>query len=186
MPTTFQIADEECTQQLGKVMERHHPRLAEAGVKVGVLMAFNPEGDAVRHGGYPAFASIRVVALRDRVTKGYDAEMLIDETQWQSMSEAHRAALLDHELSHLSLVPMSAKQLAEARANNSAAPDWKLDDLGRPKLKLVKGDWNAGDGFRDVVARHGKVAIEFANIASAKAMADAAASGEAGNGDDIA
>jgi hypothetical protein len=45
------------------------------------------------------------------------------------------------------------------------------DDIGRPKLRLKKGDWNAGDGFRDVVARHGDHAAEFENIRRAYAVA---------------
>jgi hypothetical protein len=38
----------------------------------------------------------------------------------------------------------------------------------------VPGNWNAGDGFRDVIVRHRGAAIEFHNLARAKAMADAA------------
>jgi hypothetical protein len=51
----------------------------------------------------------------------------------------------------------------------------QTDDIGRPKLKLVPGDWNAGDGFRAIVREFGDDAIEFANIRSAWAFAEKAA-----------
>jgi hypothetical protein len=72
------------------------------------------------------------------------------------------------------------KQLKELRGENPAAVAWKVDDIGRPKLRSVPGNWMTGDGFTQVVARHGVNAIEYRNIAHAKASADQArAAGEA-------
>ena len=172
--TTYQLADIDTLDLVRRVMQRSHGPLFEAAVQVGVLMASNPDGPAVKHGGYAAFATIKIVGLKDRVTKQYDAEMLIDESEWNQFREGHRTALIDHELSHLTLVKLSPKELRAARSEDSNAPWWKLDDLGRPKLKTVPGDWNAGDGFKEVVQRHGDFAIEYLNLQSAKAKADAA------------
>lgn len=159
---------------------QYHPRLAEAGVRVGIMVAYNPDGDALTHGGYPAAATMKVVKLKDRVTKGYDAEMSVDERVWRDLSAAQRLALLDHELSHIDTVDVPEKQLKELRGENPAAVAWKVDDIGRPKLRSVPGNWNVGDGFAQVVARHGLDAIEYRNIAHAKASADQArAAGEA-------
>lgn len=175
MATTYQLADDEVTDLLGEVINEHHKALAEAGVKVAVVMALNPDGPGIKHGGYPALAKIKVVSLRDRVTKSRDAELLIDEREWNELRHEHRLALLDHELSHLTLVMLPPDQLRSARANDPEAPAWALDDLGRPRLKTVLGDWNPGDGFSAVCERHGEYAIEFLNLSRAWARAKAAA-----------
>lgn len=180
MPTTYQTADDDVLDLLAAVMRESHPRLVEAGVKVGVTMALNPDGPAIRHGGYEALAQIKVVSLKDRLRKGIDAEMFVDESEWNRLDDDQREALLDHELSHLSLAWLTAKQLAALRHDNPEAPAWKLDDLGRPKLKSVPGDWNAGDGFAAVVERHGRAAVEFLNLSRCYARAKAACRGGPG------
>lgn len=188
MATSWHKADAEVTAVLDLMRREHHPRLTEAGVRVCVLMGFNPEGDAITHGGYPAAAKVKVVALKDRITKGYDAEMHIDERVWHELTDALRASLIDHELCHLDTVDLSPKELAAARENyGSNAPTWRTDDIGRPKLRSVPGDWNTGDGFKAVIARHGLNAIEYRNIAAAKQAADQArTAGEADRAADAA
>ncbi|HEY1187697.1 MAG TPA: putative metallopeptidase [Gemmata sp.] len=172
MPTTYHIADADVLTLVARVMERYRPRLHQAAVRIGVLMAHNSDAPAVKHGGYPASATIRVVSLKDRVTKEYDAEMMIDAREFEGLRERQQQALIAHELHHLDTVDLSRDELA---ARDDGDPvTWKTDDLGRPKLKLVKGDWHAGDGFRVVVQEFGADAIEFENIARAKAHADAA------------
>jgi hypothetical protein len=153
---------------LKSVMDECHPSLALMGVRVGVLFAYNSDGPAVKHAGYAALAKIKNVPLKDRVTKGYDAELLIDEQEWKDLSKDQQAALLDHELSHLRLVTKEVEKREVVQ----------IDDIGRPKLKTVPGDWNAGDGFKDVVARRGEDAIEFENVRRAHAYAAAALQGE--------
>lgn len=166
MPTTYRLCDptDEIPELLARVMERHHPNLHTAGVKVGVLLAYNAEGDAVTHGGYPALATMKPCNARERASKDYDCELVVDEIAYRDLRDRQRAALLDHELSHVALVPLSVKELQAAQAYDAAAPWWKLDDTGRPKLKSVKGDWMAGDGFAAVIERHGEHAAEFLNL----------------------
>lgn len=175
MPTTYRKADDRVLALLVKVMQKHHRDLLDAGVLVGVLMASNPDGDAVKHGGYPAFATIKVVSLRDRVSKGTDAELLIDEEKWEELRAAQQIALLDHELSHLKLKKSwRSAILKDGEPTDETELKFETDDLERPKLKTVPGDWNVGDGFRAVVARHGTDAIEFENIARGRAAAESA------------
>lgn len=170
--TTYSVAESDIIQQVNNVMQAHHTPLSSAEVRVGVLMAYNSEGAGVKSGGYPALATIRIVPHKDRVTKGYDAEMVIDRMVWESMRQQHREALIDHELMHIEL------KMKKVKGPKGSPPDYAIDrdDQGRPKLKMRKGDWNAGDGFREVVARHGGYAPEFENLTRARSMAEAAKS----------
>ncbi len=176
MPTTYRKADDKVVTLLTRALQKWHADLFEANVLIGVLMASNPDGDAVKHGGYPAFATIKVVSLKDRVSKGTDAEMLIDEGKWEDLRPGQQMALLDHELSHLKLKKSWRSQILGSDNEPTGETELKFesDDLDRPKLKTVPGDWNCGDGFRSVVARHGNDAIEFENIARCRAAAEAA------------
>lgn len=172
MGTTYRDAEPDTLNVVARAMRQWHQNLTEAGVRVGVLMAENAEGDAIKSGGYAVLACIKVVSLKDRVSKEYDAELLIDGAVWDGLREEQQLSLADHELSHIDLRPLPPKQLAALRHDDPGAPWWQLDDLGRPKLKTVLGDWNAGDGFKAVVERHGKHAIEYVNLAGVKTKAD--------------
>lgn len=177
MATTYQHADEDVKELIASVMATYHPRLEKASVKIGALFALNPDGDAVKHAGYAALAKIKPVALKDRVAKEYDAELIIDEKAYRDLNDAQRESLIDHELSHIDTIDEPEDEAARARfVDGESAPTWRTDDLGRPKLRSVSGDWNVGDGFTQVVARHGEMAIEYENIRLAKGRADAARS----------
>jgi len=114
VPTTYRRADDDVTALLQRVMREYHPDLHEAGVHVGVVVAHNPAGDAVKHGGDPAFATITVVSPKDRVSKAHDAELLLDGDKWADLREGQRVALLDHELSHLRLKKSWRKPVLDA------------------------------------------------------------------------
>lgn len=186
------MAGEDVKAMVADVIQRWHADLYDAKVKIGILMAANPkEGEAaVKHAGYPAFATITIVPLKDRVSKGYDAEMVIDADGWKNFSLKHKTALLDHELSHLVVKRAKVKDkkkgdddleehedalgTLEAVSAVSAVPAGEviLDDIGRPVLKTRKGDWNSGDGFRDVAARHGGFSIEVLNHRQVQAVVE--------------
>lgn len=159
--TTYQLADTPVHTLLSETIGTYRQDLSEAAVRVGVLMAVNENGDAVKHHGYPASATIKIVPQKDRITKGYDAEMVIDEKAWESMNKKCRVALLHHELMHLEL-----KRDKEGTI--------ELDDNGRPKLKSRPGDFNAGDGFKEVIAAHGESAVELLSYRLTLARAEAA------------
>lgn len=174
MPTSYSLADADTRNELARVMARYHERLYAAQVRVIVLFARNPDGPAVKSGGYPALACIKPLPLKDRVVKDGDALLVIDEGEWYELKPAQRVALLDHELSHLDTIDRDGSDPNEDRGEGASKVTWKTDDIGRPKLKSVKGDWNIGDGFAAVVARHGQNAIEYENISRGKHRADAA------------
>lgn len=166
MATTYQQAEGDVLKVLNEAIEKWHQPLKEAGVEIGVLMATNEAGAAVKHGGYPAFATVKIVSLKDRVLKKCDAEILIDQYEWDQMKPQHRLAVVDHELTHIELAkePLSSRII--------------LDDLGRPKLKTRKGDWNGGDGFAEIVERHGDYSAEVENSRRVAAMIEKAKAGE--------
>lgn len=170
MPTTFHMADDEERKWVDYALRQWHKELLDAAVRVGVIFAHNPEGNAVSHGGYPAAATIKPMSLKERVAKGYDAEMLVDEDNWERLTDQEKTALADHELSHIRPIPKTDRELKK----NPLSP-WRKDDIGRPKLRSVKGDFSAGDGFKSVIERHGENSAEFANLKTCWRIAETAA-----------
>ncbi len=153
MGKTYDKASPTTISQMKAVMAAYHQRLMENDVRVGVLMVYahkdpktgEKKGNAIEGlGGQAGAACIKVVPLKDRLTKGYDAEMMIDGDAWPSLSESSQEAILDHELTHL-------------------VPEYKTDDLRRPILKIRDEDF-AVWGFISVVERHGKAAMEYQGL----------------------
>lgn len=103
------MAPQEVIDLMEETKEKFHgDRLSE--VKIGVIMAHAAvddktgqiKGCAIKgHAGSPAAACVKVVPLKDRLTKGYDVELLIDGDHWPSTPLATQIALLDHELTHI-------------------------------------------------------------------------------------
>lgn len=147
------------------VTRKWHQRLHDAQVRFGVLFAANEDGPAIKHGGDPALALIRILALKWRVLTNYDALIEIDENEWKDLEDDSRVALIDHELSHIDTV---------AKEGFSGNLIVQRDDIGRPKLKTRPGDWLSSDGFLDVVKRHGPAACEAISIRRAHGMITAA------------
>lgn len=172
MPTTYTLADLDVTNLLARVMARRYPRLHDAGVKVGVLMARNPDGPAIKRNGYAVLGHIKPVPLKDRLTKGYDAELVIDAREYEDLRPRQQEAFIAHELRHIDTIDRDGE--AEEDDDTDTLATWKTDDLGRPKLKSVPGDWGDSDGFEDVVAEYGDDAIEYEILARCKSRADAA------------
>ena len=177
MPTTWHLCSnlDEPVTLAAHLMRRFHQDLADADVRVLILFAANPDTPPLKKGGYPAAALVRVLALKWRVVTGYDALVELDQAVWDAAERDRRAAIIDHELSHLELV------VAE---NEEGKVVPVRDDANRPKLKLRDGDWFVGDGFVEVIERHGEAALEVVIIQSAYRQATEAlnqAFAEAGN-----
>jgi hypothetical protein len=160
-----------------EVARRWHQRLHDAEVRIGVLFAANPDGPALRHGGDPVVALVRVLSLKWRVLTSHDALLEIDQTKWEDLDDDSRLALVDHELSHVDTVekdgPMGGTVL-------------QRDDIGRPKLRTVDGDWLGSDGFLHVIARHGEAALELINSRRVHSLAMAALRDALAEGDEEA
>jgi hypothetical protein len=159
MPS-YERAPKAIREQVTSVVERYHSGLADAGIRIDVLMVRptvddndDPTGPAIKVGGYPAVACIRILGLKDRVARGYDAEMLLDADHYELAGEADQVAMIDHEITHI-----------EAVTDEKGAI--RLDDAERPKLKMRKHDVNVG-WFSEIARRHGEASLE---IQQARAM----------------
>lgn len=169
MATTYQQADVDVVELVKEVLSEYHEPLKECGLRVGVLMASNPDGPAVKVAGAEVPGTVKVVSLKDRVTKGYDVEFIVSQGLWEdSLSPEQRISLVDTLLSRVQRVPNTPKAMAAGELA------WKTDDLGRPKVKLVKGDIAATEGFSSCIQRHGANSIDYVSIANASLMANAA------------
>lgn len=138
---------------VGRMMERYHPQLRDAGVTVECLFAFaltddngDKVGAAVKLHGYTCKAVVRVLSLKDRTVGRGDVEVLIDGDNWPTWSDEEKDALLDHELEHVEL--RTDKDGVIIR-----------DDLDRPKLRLRKHDHQFG-WFDSIARRHGRASSE--------------------------
>jgi len=146
MGTTYELAGPEVMAIIAKMIDRYHMELAAQHVAIDVLMATNKDGDAIRVGGYPANASIKIIGLKDRAKGHGDAEMLIDSQWWEDATQMARDALIDHELYHL-----------EVKTDKQNHP--VTDDLGRPSLLMRKHDYQFG-WFNAIASRHGEHSTE--------------------------
>jgi hypothetical protein len=158
MATRYDVADKETLELLEEVKDKYHERLVDNDVQIGVLMAYaevdeksgKRKGVALKgYAGAQAAAKISNVPLKDRLTKKYDVELVIDGDHWPDRSEAEKRALLDHELTHI-------------------VPKDKTDDLGRPIITMRDEDFIVW-GFLQVVERHGAAALEARSV---KALID--------------
>lgn len=153
MAATYQRAGDDVLEQLREVMIAHHGTLADVGLLIDVVLAHskldddgNPTGPALKHHGIPAAAVVKVNKLKDRVLGRGDAEIILDGDKWDEIDFEEKAAILDHELTHLVVV-------------RDKAGDVAVDDLRRPKLKLRPHTWEFG-WFDDVAHRHGAASLE--------------------------
>lgn len=180
MGTTYWRADQKVMGFIESVMMKYHHELCQHKVSLGVLFAMSSdeENHALKHHGYPVAACIKVVTLKDRITKGYDAELMIDAEFWKSNNEEKRVALIDHELSHIALKRKKPEKPKKGQPPREEPVDplgeVVYDDIGRPALKTVKGDYNVGDGFMRVIQRHQTASIETDNINAAMALVEEA------------
>lgn len=158
-------AAEEVIHLMEQAMRQWHLRLLDAEVRIGVLWANCDDGPALRRNGYPLLATIKPLGLDWRVLTGVDAVLKIDERGYGDLDDETRLALVDHELSHINTIDNDEPALSDKDPATGRVKDTnvKRDDIGRPRLRTVPGDWNGGDGFKAVVERHGESAVEFIN-----------------------
>ena len=150
---TFRKAEADITDLVSSVMRDCHRPLAEAEVKVDVLLAHaardkesgEPKGPAIRLNGYPCYATIRITSQKERVAGLGDALLTIDGDRWPDLLVEQQRALIDHELTHLVLV------------TEDGTP--QTDDCFRPKLRSRPHDAQFGI-FWEVVERHQANALE--------------------------
>ncbi len=151
MPRTFERVTPDSGHKIYDRMlairDRYHGPLKEVGVVIDLLLAHaardkndDPTGAAVKHGGYPAAATIRIVSLKDRVAGLGDAQLIVDGDRWGEWTDAELDATLDDKLTQLEIV--IDKDGAVVR-----------DDVNRPKLKIRLYDVQIGI-FQSVATKH--------------------------------
>ena len=156
MSVGYDKAPQEVMDVVGEIVHKHHPDLEEAKVTIQVLLAhkFDKDGDAepaMKTRGQVVLAKISITNLQDRVRGIPDAKLIIDRTfGWDELSQSRRAALIDHELTHLNLTLDQDGII-------------KRDDRNRPKLHIRHHDWEL-TGFAEVCERHGEAAVEVAQM----------------------
>lgn len=149
MPT-FERCDksvEDLAKNLINQFESHKP-LAAFEVKIDYVVAradVDDKGrqlnDALTKNGVKALGIARKTSLKDRALGRGDAEISLDGDWWKDASGEEQAALLDHELHHISV-----------KTDNMG--NVKYDALGRPQIKLRKHDVEVGF-FNIIAERHG-------------------------------
>lgn len=139
---------------LAKAMKKYHADLADAEVRVQIVVAHasedangEPTGPAVRLHGMACLAVVRILGLKDRLLREHDAEITLDGDNWPHWSAAKRLSVMDHELTHLELQVHKDSGIVQR------------DDLDRPKLKMRPHDWQVG-WFHEVAERHGVESVE--------------------------
>lgn len=164
MSTTYTRGTKEHLELAEDVARRWHPVISRCGVTIDVLVAHEIDEETgevspcLMHHGFPAAATIKIVPLKQRALKQADALLTIDGAVWDRLSKAQRLALLDHEMTHL-MVAADAGGLVTIDGAGTMIGTAKLDDQGRPKLRMRQHD-NEVSWFREVAMRHGRAALE--------------------------
>ncbi|MES2568654.1 MAG: putative metallopeptidase, partial [Verrucomicrobiota bacterium] len=144
-----------------EVIDDHYPELRQLMKATGSVPALrfdavycyakkDENGDpcepGLKHHGYPVLALIKSTKLKDRVKGMGDVEIVINGDEWMTMDDAHRRAIIDHELYHLS-----------PKTDGNGTP--KRDDLRRPLFGMRLHDVQVG-WFAAVANRNGSASAE--------------------------
>ena len=148
MATTYEKCDQTVHDLLTKLIGKYHSPLKEAGVTFDLVFASKVDKDdqpvaAIKLHGVAAAAKVKITSLEDRARGVADAKILIDEYEWSHAKPETQAAIIDHELTHITL-----------------KDEGELDDLGRPKLKMREHDWMVW-GFDVIAERYKTFAPEY-------------------------
>lgn len=145
---TYSSASSDVENTIERMRKKFHPDLEN--VTIGALFAYDmdhTDRPVLKLGGYPCLATVRIVPLRDRAAGSPDAVIVVDQPSWLDLDAGPRAALIDHELTHLE------------RVLDKKSRQKLVDAIGRPRLKMRRHDRQMG-WFDDVAGRHGEHSIE--------------------------
>lgn len=144
MSASYVKPDAETLTLLERMIEENHRARWDDDIDVVVLVRYAPEGGAplMLH-GYPALATVGKASAKVQAITGAEAIITLDGDAWEEHDEAHRAAILDHELEH-------------------------LERTAKGKVRVRPHDWQLG-GFASIAERHGAAAVEVQAI---QALAD--------------
>lgn len=145
----YSLPDESVTDVLAEALKKYHGELSKINIRIGIIMVSSEDKDGEPDGkpalksasGHPAAAKVGLVSPKDRLTKHYEVEILIDSQAWGEMTPAKRLAVLDHELTHVEVTKGGEGEV-------------KVDAYGNPKLKLIPDQFHLW-GFLEIAQRHG-------------------------------
>lgn len=146
---TYSQASEDVERIIQRVRDQwHSPDLD--GVTIGALFVYDMEATepVLKHGGYPAQATMEITPVKRRALGVADAVITIDRSNWLTLTPAQRDALIDHELYHLERV----------LEKDTEVP--KCDAIDRPKLKIRRHDHQIGF-FSHIIERHKTASAEY-------------------------
>ncbi|MCC6196774.1 MAG: hypothetical protein IT518_20160 [Burkholderiales bacterium] len=145
---SYSAASDDVIRTIQRVREQHHSPDLD-GVTIAALFIFDLEATepVLTHQGYPAQAVTRITPTRDRALGIADAVVVIDRSNWLTLSARKRDALIDHELMHLERVLDEETELS------------LTDAVDRPKLRIRRHDRRLG-WFDAVAQRHGDASPE--------------------------
>lgn len=145
---SYSVASDDVMGHIERIREQYHSPDLD-GVTLAALFVFDLEATepVLTHGGYPAQALCRITPVRDRALGVADAVIVIDRSNWLTLSARQRDALIDHELFHLERV----------LDDETGVP--KSDAVDRPKLAIRKHDHQFG-WFDAIAQRHGDASPE--------------------------
>jgi hypothetical protein len=144
----FDPAPKHVHARVEAMIAKYHHDLEEAAVKVDLVYTHTDQAGkpALLLHGWPCYAVVRIISLKDRAMGRGDAEIVIDKVKYEAMTTAQQDALLDHELQHL-----------KTKVHDDG--EVMRDSRKRPKLQMVEHDREYG--WFDVIAeRHGEASIE--------------------------
>ena len=147
MATTYEHAPQPIHDEVAKLVEQYHPRLAEAEVTYLIFMVHaptdddgKPKGPALKLHGYPCAATVKILGIKERKAGLPDVRLELDADTWDERPAAEQRAILDDCLTRI---------LVEGE---------ELDSADRPKLKQRKCDRHI-EGFDEIIRRHEQAAL---------------------------
>ena len=156
------------------VMGKYHPELKKARIQLGLLITMsNKENQPALKDG--AYGVIKIVPVKDRVTKQFDVELIVDGDIWNKRQDL-REPLIDHLLSKLEVKKHKNNKKSPDPEDKTAddAEEFVTDDIGRPIIKMRKCDLTAISGFAEVATRHGDSSIEVLQLKDVSSRIEAA------------
>jgi hypothetical protein len=146
---SYSHASDDVARHIERMREEYYSPDLD-GVTVDALFVFDLEATepVLTHGGYPAQAVCRLTPVRDRALGVADVVIVIDRSNWITLTGAERDALIDHELHHIERVLEEETEVP------------KTDAVDRPKLRLRKHDHQFG-WFDAIAERHADASPEI-------------------------
>lgn len=178
MSIVYWKADESTFELLNSIV-KDGDDVKKADVRINILFVLggaNSVSSPVKENGHPVDGTIKIVPLRDRITKSFDVEFLISADAWRNSSTTHKLAILSHLLQKIEIKKPKPKKKKNNRGrvggdNGSDQerealnePQFLTDDIGRPLLKVRRYDWGTSGGFRSVVEQYGQAAPEHRSV----------------------